>query len=311
MVERVEVIGTYKPYASTGGGDELRVFGRNFGPRGDAQPTLRYGAERWPRSTWLRAAGCEVRAHGEISCRSAPGTGTSLRVQLGGIGERGCSILTCRVSAVAYGAGVEISYVPPRVYEVVAANQHDGSTRGGGSVTITGIHFGEVGSVPRVEYAVPTSKLPTTWEGATILVAEGCAVTRRSEEIECELAEGGGAQLQASGDELALDRVLACCHSVEGTTTASSSRTPSIPNRRRYAVACERQRPAVATDVLDVGRVRLARGEERVRGAALCDVRLPTGVHRRPAANVGDDIVRAALYRERCSSGRSAHAGRL
>ena len=229
MVERVEVIGTYKPYASTGGGDELRVFGRNFGPRGDAQPTLRYGAERWPRSTWLRAAGCEVRAHGEISCRSAPGTGASLRVQLGGIGESGCSILTCRVSAVAHGDDVEISYVRPRVYGIITANQHDAPTRGGGIVTITGIHFGEVGSVPRVEYAVPTSERPTTWEGgATVLVAERCAVTRQSEAIECELAEGGGAQLQASGGGWALARIWGRL-SFSGTSSLFSSRTSSYP----------------------------------------------------------------------------------
>ena len=117
-----------------------------------------------------------VTSHDEVSCRSAPGVGASLSVQLSGIGERGCSLATCRASAVATDAAAQVSYVRPRVFEVLTADQHSASTRGGDAVTLSGEHFGAVGSVPRVEYAVPTSDRPTSWEGAALLVAVRCEV---------------------------------------------------------------------------------------------------------------------------------------
>ena len=204
-IEGVQVVGTYKPYANTEGGDVLRVLGRNFGARGVAEPTFRYGIGNARMSTWHRATGCEVLSHGEINCRSVPGVGAGLHVQIRGIGGRGCTSGECRSSAVGAGDGVEISYVPPRVVAVVTRDQHNASTQGGAIVTLTGQFFGELGSAPRVEYAVPswTEGRPTTWEGASPLLADRCLVVADEggspdNVITCEMIEGGGAQLQVS-----------------------------------------------------------------------------------------------------------------
>ena len=202
LVEGVEVVGTYKPLADTGGGDELRVTGSNFGAHGVAAPALRYGAGDAPHDGWLRAEACEVVSHRLVTCRSAPGVGAGLSVQLRGIGERGCGVGECRSSLVASGEGVAISYARPRVLTVASADQHNATTRGGVAVTLTGFFFGARGSVPRVEYAAPTSARPTAWgASAQTMRADRCVVTTPSsasytETIECETVEGGGASLQ-------------------------------------------------------------------------------------------------------------------
>ena len=179
----------------------LRVVGRNFGARGVAAPTLRYGAGEVPHGEWLDAADCDVRSHTVVECKSSPGVGAGLGVQLRGIGERGCAANECRSSAVTGGEGVAISYARPRVLSVDSPDRHNASTRGGSTVTLTGLFFGERGSVPRVEYASPSSERPTSWASSShprrsLVVTTRSGASAGFETIECVTAEGGGKDLQ-------------------------------------------------------------------------------------------------------------------
>ena len=68
-------------------------------------------------------------------------------------------------------------------------------------MTLAGLFFGALGSRPRVEYAVPVGERPTSWDGSVPLLADRCVVAQplsgeSLETIECELVEGGGANLQ-------------------------------------------------------------------------------------------------------------------
>ena len=69
-VRRVEVIGVYKPYARPEGDDELRILGDNFGPRGVAQPRVRYGRGETPSAAWLTASSCAVRDHASAASKT-------------------------------------------------------------------------------------------------------------------------------------------------------------------------------------------------------------------------------------------------
>ena len=111
VIERIDVVGTYKPRADTTGGDLIRVIGQNFGDRGVAQPALWYGRGTAPHVGWLQATACQVLSHTEVTCRSVPGVGVGLRAQLRDVGERGCSIDECRSSDVADSGSVDISCV--------------------------------------------------------------------------------------------------------------------------------------------------------------------------------------------------------
>ena len=110
--------GTWKPHADTAGGDLLRLHGRNFGPRGVAQPHVRYGAGDAFDSRWYAAEGCEVKGHATLECtRLAEGVGAALRVRVGGIGPRGCSVAQCQTSRiVADDEAALLSYAAPRVH---------------------------------------------------------------------------------------------------------------------------------------------------------------------------------------------------
>jgi len=146
--------GTWKPYADTTGGDLLRLHGRNFGPRGVAQPHVRYGAGDAFDSRWYAAAGCEVKGHATLECtRLAEGVGAALRVRVGGIGPRGCSVAQCQTSRIVASEAALLSYAAPRIYTLEGAGGAalvDSSTAGGGEVVVRGRFFGPAGGVVEV-----------------------------------------------------------------------------------------------------------------------------------------------------------------
>ena len=62
---------------------------------------MRYGAGDAFDSRWYAAEGCEVKGHATLECtRLAEGVGAALRVRVGGIGPRGCSVAQCQTSRI-------------------------------------------------------------------------------------------------------------------------------------------------------------------------------------------------------------------
>ena len=156
--------GTWKPHADTTGGDLLRLHGRNFGPRGVAQPHVRYGAGDAFDSRWYAAEGCEVKGHTTLECtRLAEGVGAALRVRVGGIGPRGCSVAQCQTSRIVANESALLSYAAPRIYTLEGAGGAalvDSSTAGGDEVVVRGRFFGPVGGVVQVRRASRTRVAP-------------------------------------------------------------------------------------------------------------------------------------------------------
>ena len=150
--------GTWKPYADTTGGDLLRLHGRNFGPRGVAQPHVRYGAGDAFDSRWYAAEGCEVKGHSTLECtRLAEGVGAALRVRVGGIGARGCSVAQCQTSRIVANESALLSYAAPRVHGLEGAEGAalvESSTGGGDEVVVRGRFFGPADGVVEVRRAI-------------------------------------------------------------------------------------------------------------------------------------------------------------
>ena len=149
-IERVDVVGTWKPHAGTAGGDLLRLYGRNFGPRDVASPIVRYGAGDTFDARWYEAASCKVLGHQTLECkRLAPGVGAALRVHVSRIGARGCRPSTqCRASPVATADASLISYRAPLVTGLEGRGGGplpDLRTTGGDEIVLRGSFFGPAG----------------------------------------------------------------------------------------------------------------------------------------------------------------------
>ena len=107
--------------ANTRGGEEINIFGENFGPVGDTfLPSMTYG----PTGTEYTATDCVVRnSFSKIRCIGAPGTGYGhkVKIEVGG-----------QPSPTYQG---NVSYKPPSVYYFDAQWKRGGSTRIGGYTT--------------------------------------------------------------------------------------------------------------------------------------------------------------------------------
>ncbi|GMI27037.1 hypothetical protein TeGR_g1845, partial [Tetraparma gracilis] len=122
--------------ANTRGGEEIMIFGMNFGPAGDAHmPTMEYGPASDP--TLYVATNCFVKnSFNKISCTSAPGTGTGHVV----------TIIVGDQDSNTYDANV--NYKPPSVHyfepewEGTTPPRDGGSTEGQEVVIVHGDNFG-------------------------------------------------------------------------------------------------------------------------------------------------------------------------
>ena len=89
-------------------------------------------------SRWYAAQGCEVKGHSTLECtRLAEGVGAALRVRVGGIGARGCSVAQCQTSRFVANESALLSYAAPRIYALEGpggAALVDSSTDGGDDV---------------------------------------------------------------------------------------------------------------------------------------------------------------------------------
>lgn len=170
-VGRFEGIGAED--ASTAGGEEVIIIGRQFGTvEHNAVDAVTYGR----LGTEYTANDCEVvQDHTRIRCRTTIGTGTSLRwqVTVGGLGSV--------TPTTSYGA--------PEITGISGPGAVDALTEGGEEVTITGVNFGTLDSeITSVRYGPAGRSL--------VYVATDCHVTVPLSEISCITAPGFGTDLE-------------------------------------------------------------------------------------------------------------------
>ena len=132
---------------STGGGDTLVIDGLNFGAsiadlRGDIG-SITYGPSSATRK-FICSNVTIVIPHSRLSCLTAPGVGTQLRVVV--------TVATQRSTSDG-SSGVVVQYDIPRVFSltrVALAALEGNSTKGSDLFRVTGINFGYFGERPRV-----------------------------------------------------------------------------------------------------------------------------------------------------------------
>ena len=181
-------------YASmpTSGGSSFVLTGDMFGPATAFPDWVRYGPVGTGGVTKFTAGTpdslgkpwCAVTiAHTEITCASAPGTGSGYSVQAA-VGGQPSNVLRPPMS---YGAPVMTAFTPPTGM----------ATTGGVNVIITGTNFGPTGG------AVPLSASYASARGAGAtplsFTPTNCTVTQADVQITCLTAPGAGANLQVRG----------------------------------------------------------------------------------------------------------------
>ncbi|GMH66617.1 hypothetical protein TL16_g04474 [Triparma laevis f. inornata] len=169
--------------ANTRGGEEINIFGENFGPAGDPfLPAMTYG----PTGTEYLATDCVVRnSFSKIRCVGAPGTGFGHQVQVRVGGQY----------SALYGGNV--SYKPPSVYFFDPAWEKDtparigGYTNGKEKVIIHGDNFGEStsGKLDLVSYGPRGAEyVPCSIKDANC----NCTVIEDHTKVLCYTTEGTG-----------------------------------------------------------------------------------------------------------------------
>ena len=185
--------------ANTRGGEEMFLFGRNFGPANDPfLPRVTYGGEMGRE---YEASNCVVEsAFNKVRCLSAPGTGVGHRavVRIGGQESQ------LYAGNVSYGQP-SVHYFEPEWKEGVGGNVREGGrTGGGGRVLIHGDNFGEkrLNRIDGVSYGVNGNEFKPCVRGGD------------SDSCDCKVVT---------------DHTLILCNTTEGTGKVSERNTASEP----------------------------------------------------------------------------------
>ena len=174
--------------ANTRGGEEIMIFGMNFGPVGDDHfPDMTYGPIDAP--TLYTATNCYVKnSFNKITCTSAPGTGLGHAVQIS-VGAQLSNI---------YDA--EVDYKPPSVHyfapewEGLTPPRDGGMTQGMEKVIIHGDNFGPASAnkLDSVSYGVKGSEYKPCARGTAGTGGCACVIIADHTAIECFTTEGTG-----------------------------------------------------------------------------------------------------------------------
>ena len=195
FVEPTDPIATSIGSLPTAGGTLLYVLGNNFGPATDplgaAVPlAVSYGPSLTANTYFMtgcaRLAGAA--AHTRLTCLSAPGVGTGLRLSLSVAGTAAAGPTN---GSVVSRAG--LAYSPPSVVSLSGSGASNGPTTGGAQLVVMAFGTGPVGSLPdgAVTFGTP-GLLRFTATQCTVLVPH---VGATPGQISCLTPPGTGGNL--------------------------------------------------------------------------------------------------------------------
>ena len=173
--------------AKTSGGQDINIFGQNFGPAGDSsEPRMFYGPVDL---LWYHATGCYVsNSYNKITCTSVAGTGFGHHAQV----EVGGQLSEIYGAEIAY-ARPSVHYFEP-VWEASIPMAEGGQTPGDEWIVIHGENFGLVqhNNIDRISYG------PNGVEYDPCLGPDhehcSCNVVVDHTEIRCNTTQGSGKQ---------------------------------------------------------------------------------------------------------------------
>ncbi|KAA0145622.1 hypothetical protein FNF29_08460 [Cafeteria roenbergensis] len=183
---------------ATQGGDEVTLFGDNFGPIGTAPIVAEYHhdlalAVLPDGFAPYRGVACQVAVdapHRRITCRSSPGIGRnhSWRVSVGG-----------QLSAVSGGAEGTSAYKPPVITKIGGLGADMADTKGGQQVLLSGANFGPVTQLDAdgnvIAGLAPLAMYGRDGPSWPAYHARDCRVTVPHEQVVCITTEGTGREL--------------------------------------------------------------------------------------------------------------------
>ncbi|KAA0150008.1 hypothetical protein FNF31_07094 [Cafeteria roenbergensis] len=183
---------------ATQGGDEVTLFGDNFGPIGTAPIVAEYHhdlalAVLPDGFAPYRGVACQVAVdapHRRITCRSSPGIGRnhSWRVLVGG-----------QLSAVSGGAEGTSAYKPPVITKIGGLGADMADTKGGQQVLLSGANFGPVTQLDAdgnvIAGLAPLAMYGRDGPSWPAYHARDCRVTVPHEQVVCITTEGTGREL--------------------------------------------------------------------------------------------------------------------
>ncbi|KAA0166270.1 hypothetical protein FNF31_01496 [Cafeteria roenbergensis] len=183
---------------ATQGGDEVTLFGDNFGPIGTAPIVAEYHhdlalAVLPDGFAPYRGVACQVAVdapHRRITCRSSPGIGRnhSWRVSVGG-----------QLSAVSGGAEGTSAYKPPVITKIGGLGADMADTKGGQQVLLSGANFGPVTQLDAdgnvIAGLAPLAMYGRDGPSWPAYHARDCRVTVPHEQVLCITTEGTGREL--------------------------------------------------------------------------------------------------------------------
>ncbi|GMH50640.1 hypothetical protein TL16_g00832 [Triparma laevis f. inornata] len=174
--------------AKTKGGQEIHIFGENFGPAGDPFPAeMKYGGDDGLKYT---ASGCFVsNSYNKITCTSSAGTGFdhSAHVFVGGQQSNEYE------AQIAY-ARPSIHYFKPLWESVVGKTAEGASTPGGEWIVVHGENFGTVSdnAIDSISYGPNGVEFRPCSNNKHDPDSCECRLLIDHEQIRCNTTEGSG-----------------------------------------------------------------------------------------------------------------------
>ncbi|GMI07720.1 hypothetical protein TrVE_jg4996 [Triparma verrucosa] len=174
--------------AKTKGGQEIHIFGENFGPAGDPFPAeMKYGGDDGLKYT---ATGCYVsNSYNKITCTSSSGTGFdhSAHIFVGGQQSNEYD------AQIAY-ARPSVHYFKPLWESVVGKTAEGASTPGGEWIVVHGENFGTVSdnAIDSITYGPNGVEFHPCLNNKQHPDSCECRLMVDHEQIRCNTTEGSG-----------------------------------------------------------------------------------------------------------------------